>query len=381
MKILQVNNIVSHHQLPFARELAKLVGEGNFLFAALGRPDSERVKNGWLKNHSEDWIIYPNESLNELEMYEDFWQNADVVICGERLTDKMQKRLDQEKLCFYMSERWWKPPIGALRLLHPKFFKMTLNYKNLFKSKYFHYLSIGPFAARDMKILTRGKVPIWNWAYLTESPKLKENSRLKDPSQPLTLLWVGRMLKWKKVDLLIETLGLLQDKGCDFKLTLIGDGPERKTLEKLASKLLVRHSYEFTDFIPSAEIPTLMSKYDVYIFPSNAYEGWGAVVNEAMSVGCTVIASDKTGAGATLIESGTNGLLFESGSKVSLYNALDQIFNDPTLLDKFGKEAKVTIESEWNPKVAAKKFFELATALLNEEQVMIVDTGLLSRAD
>ena len=65
MKILQVTNMVSHHQLPLAKELCKLVGEDNFIFAAMGRPDQDRLKTGWKSKYVESWIIHPNESLEE----------------------------------------------------------------------------------------------------------------------------------------------------------------------------------------------------------------------------------------------------------------------------------------------------------------------------
>src|SRR5690606_9257701 len=131
-------------------------------------------------------------------------------------------------------------------------------------------------------------------------------------SKTVSILWVGRMLKWKRVDLLIRALARLKNEGKDFKLTLVGDGPERERLQKLADKLLGHEYYTIQNFIPSSEVPALMAQHDIYVLPSNAYEGWGAVVNEAMSVGCALVASDKTGAGASLIEHGVNGMLFES---------------------------------------------------------------------
>lgn len=379
MRILQVNNIVSHHQLPFATELMQLVGKENFLYAALGRPDSERVRNGWITEYTEEWIIHPNESTYEFKKYEDFWMNADIVICAERLIERMQDRLDRGKICFYMSERWWKPPIGIARLIHPNFFKMSLAFKKLSKSECFHYLPIGPFAAKDMRLLIGTKSSKWSWGYLTELPESENLKNSKRFSDPVSILWVGRMLKLKRVDLLIKALAGLQRGGKEFKLTLVGDGPERKNLEKLASKLLDNTFYEFKDFIPSTEVLALMSNFDVYVLPSNAYEGWGAVVNEAMSVGCAVIASDKTGAGATLIDSGTNGLLFKSGCYNSLYNALNEIFTNQELIDKFSKAGRHTIETEWNPKSAAEKIFELSNALLNNEKFIAPNSGLLSK--
>ena len=206
MKILQVNNIVSHHQLPFSKELVSLVGEENFLFAALGRPDSERLNNGWKKDYNEEWIIHPNDSIESHIRFDKFWHEADVVICGERLISKMQERVDDNKICFYMSERWWKPPVGMFRLFHPLYLKMFLEFKQLSKSKYFHYLPIGPFAARDMALMTSMPSRVWAWGYFTAFPIIIPSMSESRGSDVTRILWVGRMIKCKRVDLLIKAL-------------------------------------------------------------------------------------------------------------------------------------------------------------------------------
>lgn len=368
MKILQITNIVSHHQLPLAVELFKLVGEENFLFAALGRPTSERLNNGWSSDYNESWIVHPNESASDNQRYNDFWSAADIVICGERLIERMQERVDNNKICFYMSERWWKPPVGIARLLSPSYLNMFLSFRRLTKSKYFHYLAIGPFAANDMRFVTTMKNRIWQWGYFTDFSLVQDLNK-SSSHHVIKVLWIGRMINLKRVDLLIKALGRIQSDGKEFKLTLIGDGPEKIRLEKLASKCLTRSSYEFLDFIPSSEVPSLMSRYDIYVLPSNAYEGWGAVVNEAMAAGCAVIASDKTGAGVSLIQSKNNGLLFKSGSEDSLYKSLKLLFEQPELIKQYGKNARSTIEQEWQPKVVAYKLIKLSELLLQNESI------------
>lgn len=381
MKILQVNNIVSHHQLPFAKELLKLVGEENYFLAALSRPNNERIANGWENKQNEDWILYPNESDSDMKKFEDLWSDADIVICGERLFKKMQKRLNNNKICFYMSERWWKPRVGRLRLISPKFLKMALDLKSISKSDYFNYLSIGPFASEDIKLLIDKNTKVWQWGYFTALPKVNKLSSVSYPDETelISILWVGRMLKWKKVDLLIKTLSQFQDEGKKFKLTLVGDGPERKNLENLALKSLDKSSFEFKDFIHFTKVPSLMAKNFIYVLPSSGYEGWGAVVNEAMSVGCAVITSDQTGAGASLIDSGINGFLFKSGSKSSLYRCLSQLFDHKDLIKEMSKAAKFTIESEWNPKEAAKRFYELSNSMLNDTETPRFTNGPLKK--
>ena len=366
MKILLVTNIVSHHQLPVAIELSKIVGEDNFLFAATSRPDKERLENGWSSEYGQSWIVHPNESENDSIIYEKFWQDADVVICGERLINRMQERVDNNKICFYMSERWWKPPVGMLRLFHPLYLKMFLEFKQLSKSKYFHYLPTGPFAAKDMALIAPMKGRVWQWGYFTEMPSVRRDLA-ETTDNVVSILWVGRMLKWKRVDLLIKALAKLKNEGKKFKLTLVGNGSERKNLEKLAKKLLGTSFYEFKEFIPSDEVPFLMAQHDIYVLPSNAYEGWGAVVNEAMAVGCAVIASDKTGAGASLIEHGVNGLLFKSGSEDSLYDCLSQLVNNKKLINDFSVKSRLIIRENWTPAIAAERFVQLSLSLINNE--------------
>lgn len=379
MKILLVTNIVSHHQLPVAIELSKIVGEDNFLFAATSRPDKERLKNGWSNEYRQSWIVHPNESANDSKIYEKFWHEADVVICGERLISKMQERVNNNKICFYMSERWWKPPMGMFRLLSPKYLKMFLTFRQLTKSKYFHYLPTGPFAAKDLALFTSMKGRVWQWGYFTELPKSVLKNNEAEQSDAISILWVGRMLNWKRVDLLIEALAKLKKEGKIFKLTLVGNGSERKNLEKLAKKLLGASFYEFKEFIPADEVLSLMSQYDIYVLPSNAYEGWGAVVNEAMSVGCAVIASNKTGAGASLIEHGVNGLLFQSGSEDSLYDCLSQLVNNENLINDFRVKSRLSIKENWTPAVAAERLLEVFSALVDDNEPVEISVGPLSR--
>lgn len=377
MKILLVSNIVSHHQIPLAIQLSRIVGEDNFLFAAMSRPDKERLNNGWSNKYDYNWIVHPNESVNDSKIYENFWHDADVVICGERFIDKMQDRVDRGKLCFYMSERWWKPPVGKLRLLHPRYARMCLSLRKLAKSNYFHYLSIGPFAAEDLKTITRLNNRVWLWGYFTEVPNQRTSTN--KASKAVSILWIGRMLKCKRVDLLIRALAKIESEGVSFKLTLVGDGPQREDLENLAKKYLTKSNYEFMNFIPSSEVLNFMSKFDIYVLPSNAYEGWGAVVNEAMSVGCAVIASDKTGSGAAIIKSGTNGLLFKSEDETSLFECLNYLLTNKEAINELGQAGYYTMQTQWNPKVAAERLVQLSDNLLKNETFPSFESGPLSK--
>lgn len=81
-------------------------------------------------------------------------------------------------------------------------------------------------------------------------------------------------------------------------LDLYGHGPEEAKLRRLAEGA---ENIRFHDFVPVEQVRELMRNHDIHVLPSNAYEGWGAVVSEALEEGMCVLASIESGAGATLL--------------------------------------------------------------------------------
>ena len=72
-----------------------------------------------------------------------------------------------------------------------------------------------------------------------------------------------------------------------------------------------------------------MRNHDIFIFTSDRQEGWGAVLNEAMDSGSTVVASDAIGSSPFLIKDGQNGFLFKSENHKSLYQKVAYLIDNP----------------------------------------------------
>jgi glycosyltransferase involved in cell wall biosynthesis len=373
MRVLQITNIISHHQLPLARCLAEHVGTDNFRFAVTELPDAERTQLGWNCDEQESWILRPAEVEADRLEFERWWDEADVVICGERLLTQIKQRLDRGKLTFYMSERWGKPPIGMARLLSPRYAAMAHQFRRLASSPHFHYLPMGGYAARDMRWIARFRGRMWRWGYFMSTPvPLPSCSRRGAGFQ---VLWAGRMLDWKRVDTLIRAFSKLLAVRPDATLTLVGEGPERKSLEQLAEKLLPPGSYRFMPFRPVSEITMLMRHHHVYVLPSNAYEGWGAVVNEAMAEGCVVIASNAAGSAGSIIRHGDNGLLFAPGDWQRLGDLLCAVAGDEEMRARLARAGQECIVGNWSPKVAADRLLTVARSLLAGQPAPSYDDG------
>jgi len=105
------------------------------------------------------------------------------------------------------------------------------------------------------------------------------------------LLYVGRLGKEKNLPLLLQGLKELQSRGLDARLLLVGDGPERPELEKVAARLNLGDSAQFLGYRPRSELGAFYQAADLFVFPSVS-ETQGLVMVEAASSGLPVVAVD-----------------------------------------------------------------------------------------
>lgn len=373
LSLLYVTNIFSHHQLPVAQELASILGINNFHLAVTEPVPDYMVNDGWLaQNNDIPWLLSTYDCSSHYEKYLRWWNVADVVVTGNRDIQLLQPRVKANGLTFYMSERWWKPPIGRLRRLHPGFARMCKDFFALSRYPNFYYLPMGYYAAHDLSIYNAFKDRIFQWAYFTE---ISKQIYLRPDSHPIRLLWVGRMLSLKRVDTLLHAAKQLLHQGIPFTLDLVGDGPKKKNLLKLCSQFGLTNNVQFHPPVPAAEVRDWMRRADIYILPSNGYEGWGAVVNEAMSEGCLVVASQEAGSARVLIKDGENGLLFRCGDHRQLASLLARAITDDAWRKQLSESGYRTIHDIWSPQVAAQRLVTLANGLLGYDTMPEYDDG------
>ena len=122
------------------------------------------------------------------------------------------------------------------------------------------------------------------------------------------VLFVGRLIRGKRVDLVIEALRRLP--ACDVELTVVGGGPLEETLRRQGQRQLGGR-VSWLGRVPMERVQGYMAQADCLILPSS-YDGWGAVVSEALMVGTPVVCSDQCGAAAVVRPSGQGGV-FKSG--------------------------------------------------------------------
>lgn len=151
-----------------------------------------------------------------------------------------------------------------------------------------------------------------------KDPSLRKKLGIKGPF----LLFVGRLSEKKGVKYLIDAMLTVVEKFPETKLVIIGDGEERKTLEKQTKKLGLTNSIMFLGAKKKDDLPTFFATADIFVGPSittksGDSEGFGLVFAEAMASGCITIGTNVHGI-KDIIKNGENGYLVKEKCSLDL---------------------------------------------------------------
>jgi len=156
------------------------------------------------------------------------------------------------------------------------------------------------------------------------------------PREPV-ILAVGRLTRQKGFDLLIRAFSLIQPEFSDWRLVIIGSGPECTELLQLSEQLKVRVGVEFRS--PVRDIESWMSRAGLVVQPSR-FEGFPNVVLEAMGMGAAVISADCRSGPAEIIKDGINGRLVPVEDVETLARVMAELLRRPEERARLGSEAR-----------------------------------------
>lgn len=160
---------------------------------------------------------------------------------------------------------------------------------------------------------------VFPFAYCTDQTQLTSIQKIEHKTIQPQFAFIGNLSRRKSVKTIIDACHNLNGSYC---LSLVGNGNE---LEKLQMQVVNYHLNEKVKFLgtkSNADIPQWLLSQDILILPS-IYDGWGAVVNEALGSGCYVICSDKCGA-RELLQNSKCGIVFRSGDNKQLSELMQQ---------------------------------------------------------
>jgi len=156
-----------------------------------------------------------------------------------------------------------------------------------------------------------------------------------------TVGFVGTLKPWHGVNTLIESIKLIHEKIPELRLLLVGDGPERASLEEDVCDANLDNIVEFTGLVDPSDIPENLSKMDVAVAPYPVLEGFyfsPLKVYEYMAAFVPVIASN-IGQLAGLIKDYENGLLIQPGNAEDLADKIIELYQSSALRTSIANSA------------------------------------------
>ena len=406
MNIVLNTNVVSPHTVPLILSLKEILGEDKVKYVFHNSPSDPIRSLGEYSKIAKISI----DSRKNIEISREASIESDVLIQNVRDFYVMGSRARRKAPTFYVSERWFKPirldaltkseyakgtgvaiP-GFFKLIFPFVIKRVLKIVKLMNDRQnrFMYLPIGVFAARDMaricglingdlscvfrapqleferhvggRIWVKGSTPMSvvnrkycldkmrMWGYFVA--KSDCDTRMgRNVKEQCRVLWIGRLLGCKCVDTIIQAIvGLKNLRKNDvtlphFVLDIYGKGPEEKRLRELVKEN--NDVIRFFPYVSYNDVRMIMREHDILVLSSNAFEGWGAVVNEAIEEGIKVLGTYEAGASATVLP---EECLFHAGDWRQLMKLLCSKI--PSLCP-----------ADWSSKSAANKLIKLINVM------------------
>lgn len=355
MKVTFFINYLNHHQAPVADEMYRLLGD-DFRYVATYSRQNEDLKGG-ADYGTRPYCLFAADDVKAAEEAHRLNRESDVCVYGAGSLDWELERAKTGKLSFEISERWFKR--GLLNVLSPRLIKWWWTYQTKLRKKPFYTLCASGYTASDRARLLTFKTRCYKWGYFPALPNLEQSTVENDVIQ---IMWCGRMISWKHPEMPLKLAKKLRIDGYNFHLNIVGDGEMRSQLERLISEYGIAACVTLHGNLPNEQVLKMMNRSDIFLFTSDRMEGWGAVANEAMSVGCCVVANKAIGSTPYLIKERETGLTY-NGSIDSLYAQVKYLLENPKDCKRIGENACRHIQQVWSPINAAKSLLTLISDL------------------
>lgn len=174
-------------------------------------------------------------------------------------------------------------------------------------------------------------------------------------SRNRALAFVGRLVSDKGVDGLVKALDQLKEHGMHPNLTIIGDGPERASLEQLVVNLKLKEQVSFAGAQPQDKVAELLQQHEILIVPSLWPEPFGVVALEGAAAGCVVLGSNGGGLPGAI---GPAGTTFKRGDVNDLVLELSHLLKHPEESRRYREAAPAHLELH-EPRLIARRYLEV----------------------
>ncbi len=170
---------------------------------------------------------------------------------------------------------------------------------------------------------------------------------------PYTLLSVGRLVQRKGIDMALRVVASLRRVYPDIRYRIVGRGPERPALQRLAETLELEDHVEFLGGVHADELPDVYREAHLFLLPlreedqTDSIEGFGMVFLEAAATAIPSVAG-RCGGAVEAVQDGKTGLLVPPGDVDALYDAVFGLLREDERRRALGRAGRIWVEEEMN---------------------------------
>lgn len=245
-------------------------------------------------------------------------------------------RILQKKMWTNLYEKKWL--LNKYKEFKTSFIACSAGAKNLHRSK----IKVGK------SITLPNAIPL---------PQIHKNEKRFE--QPIQLIWIGRLNNVKRPEIAISTAKMLKDLGFNFKLKVVGTGPNKNNCSKLIHDYSLTNEVELLGLVE--DLDSIYRISDILIHTS-VFEGLPMVFIEAMSYGIPIITTDCM-PDNELIEDGVNGMILKSENPKDFVNNINKMINNSTLYQSISKNATETAK-DYSIEAYVEKLVEFYKSIL-----------------
>jgi len=180
---------------------------------------------------------------------------------------------------------------------------------------------------------------------------------------PPRVLYAGNLVPSKGVDILIQALRHLRDRGVTCRLRLVGEGPALPALRALAEREGVAGDIDWSPFVPQSAMPAEYGAATVTVLPTRGRaEGLGLGLVEALLAGAAVVGTPAGGIPEVVVD-GETGLLARDGDPAHLAAQLERLLTDAALRARLTAAGRERVSRHHSLEAASRRMIDLYRAV------------------
>jgi glycosyltransferase involved in cell wall biosynthesis len=181
------------------------------------------------------------------------------------------------------------------------------------------------------------------------------------PPNPFQFVYIGRLVFYKNLEVIIKAIDIIKKTEPKIKLTIIGSGPHKETLQKMVKDLNLQQNIEFQGYVSPEEKSKTLETSNALVFPSLC-EGFGLVILEAFEKSRPVLVSDIRPM-SDIVSHKQNGLVLDPHDADLWAKSMLGLIQDPKMSSKMGESGNHLLDTRYSQDISYKKIIDMYNSI------------------